>query len=128
MKKNLIIGTLAIFIGLTSTAFAGCDKKGKMQGGFEGPGLDPVKVADIKNMKDDDKVVLIGNIVKETGKKEYLFKDSTGQIVVEIDCKDWNGVTIKPEDVVEIRGEVDHNWHGETEIEVDRVIKNKDIH
>lgn len=43
------------------------------------------------------------------GDEEYMFKDSTGKIVIEIDDEDWGGLTVGPKDTVEISGEIDRD-------------------
>lgn len=44
------------------------------------------------------------------GDEEYMFKDSTGKIVIEIDDEDWGGLTVGPKDTVEISGEIDRDF------------------
>ena len=73
-------------------------------------------------MKDDAKAVLRGNIVKQVGHEKYLFKDATGEIVIEIDDDDWGGVTVGPQDTVELIGEVDKDFN-KVEFDVDIVKK-----
>lgn len=77
-------------------------------------------VAEALKMRDDMPVTLQGHIQKHIHKDKYLFVDSTGQINVEIDDKDWNGVDVKPSDTVQIYGEIDKDWYS-TEIDVDAV-------
>lgn len=93
------------------------------QGGFTGPkSTGAVTVVQAKQMRDDSKVVLRGTIVKQLGHEKYLFKDNTGEITIEIDDDDWHGLTIGPNDQVEIFGEVDKDWNS-VEIDVDSVRK-----
>ena len=73
-------------------------------------------------MKDDTKAVLRGNIVRQVKHEKYLFKDSTGEIVVEIDDDDWGGVTVGPNDTVELIGEIDKDFN-KIEFDVDIVKK-----
>ena len=63
-----------------------------------------------------------GNIVKQLDDDEFLFKDSTGEIKIEVSKKAWNGQDIKPEDTIQIRGKVDNEWN-KTEIDVKQIIK-----
>lgn len=91
-------------------------------GGFVGPGPDKVSAAQAKDMKDDAKVMLEGNIVKHLGGENYLFQDESGTIIVEIDADEWQGQQITPEDTVQIHGEVDKDFFG-IEIDVDRIVK-----
>lgn len=107
-----------------NTAFAR-DKggfTGTSGGGFSGPGPALVTVEQAKNMKDDAHVALKGYIVQSLGDKDYLFKDDTGTITVEISNKRWEGQNVGPEDLVELHGKLDKDW-SEIEVEVKRVIK-----
>lgn len=91
------------------------------QGGFTGPSS-KATVASAKTLSDDAMVTLRGNIVERISGDTYLFKDATGTINVEIDDNRWNGVSVSPEDLVEIHGEVDKDWNS-VEIDVKQVSK-----
>ena len=73
-------------------------------------------------MRDDTHATLRGNIVKQVGHEKYLFKDATGEIVVEIDDEDWGRVTVGPQDTVELIGEIDKDI-SKIEFDVDIVKK-----
>ena len=73
-------------------------------------------------MRDDTRATLRGNIVKQVGHEKYLLKDATGEIVVEIDDEDWGGVTVGPQDTVELIGEIDKDFN-RIEFDVDIVKK-----
>lgn len=91
-------------------------------GGFVGPDGSVTTVEAAKSMRDDTWVTLRGNIVERISDDLYLFKDNTGTINVDIDHKRWNGVTVTPQDKVEIRGEVDKDWNS-VEIDVKQISK-----
>lgn len=92
-------------------------------GGFNGSASSPVStVEQTKQMNDDQRVVLRGYIIQSLGGEDYLFKDSTGTIQVEIDHNRWRGQVITPNDLVEIYGEVDKGWKS-IEIDVKRIIR-----
>lgn len=91
-------------------------------GGFVGPNGSSATVESAKSMRDDTWVTLRGNIVKRLSDDLYLFKDATGTINVDIDHKRWNGVTVTPQDTVEIQGEVDKDWNS-VEIDVKQISK-----
>ena len=63
-------------------------------------------------------LVLEGKIEKSLGKERYVFSDATGSVNVEIDDDDWNGITVTPQNIVIIKGEVEKDMF-KTEIEVD---------
>ncbi|MCD9466001.1 YgiW/YdeI family stress tolerance OB fold protein [Photobacterium iliopiscarium] len=82
------------------------------QGGFNGPSAIPVlNTVKAASQADDNAVVeLTGHIISSIGKEDYMFKDGTGEIKVEIDNKDWHGITVTPTTEITLRGEVDKDW------------------
>ena len=78
--------------------------------GFTGPGPGVITVEQVQSLSDDANIVLQGNIEKSLGGEDYLFKDHTGTITVEIDAVVWGGLSVGPADKVEISGEVDKDW------------------
>ncbi len=119
-KTNFLAGAaLAVMtLALTQPLMA----KDSNKGGFVEETISIVSVADAKNMKDDAYVVLQGTIQQNLGDENYLFKDDSGTVVIEIDDDDWNGVTVGPQDVVIIKGQVDKGWTN-VEIDVDEISK-----
>lgn len=101
------------------------DKQGKNRD-FKPPFFDESQavksVKDIQAAKDKAFVMIEGKIIKQVGKKDYLFQDATGEVEIEVSRKAWGGQTITPNDKIEIRGLVDKEWD-KTEIEVKQIIK-----
>ena len=91
-------------------------------GGFVGPNGTVTTSANAKSMRDDAWVTLRGNITERISDDLYIFKDASGTVNVDIDHKRWNGVTVTPQDVVEIQGEVDKDWNS-VEIDVKQITK-----
>ncbi|MDR0867144.1 MAG: NirD/YgiW/YdeI family stress tolerance protein [Planctomycetota bacterium] len=75
-----------------------------------------------KKLPDDTMVILQGTIIQSLGDEKYLFRDSSGEIVIDIDRKVWRGLSAGINDRVEIYGEVDVE-HGDIEIEVKTIRK-----
>jgi TIGR00156 family protein len=128
MKKILSLVLCAAFL-VAGAAVADAKNKGgftqaptESRGGFQGPGRAPVTAREAATMRDDAPVVLRGNIVQHLGGDKYLFQDASGTIRVDIDDEEWRGQIITPEDIVEIRGEVDKDWNS-VEVEVNRISK-----
>lgn len=106
MKKISIVAVLALL---------------PMCGAFAGPGMKnqnnmnntPQKqptywsVAEVVEMPNNSPVVMRGRIKQNMGDEMYLFEDSSGTIMLEIDEEDWNGNTVRVDDVVTIYGNVD---------------------
>lgn len=82
-----------------------------------------ISVEKAKDSPDDSYVVLQGYIDSTVGNEKYLFRDETGTIKIEIDDKDFRGLTVYPDDLVQISGEVDKDWWSETEIDVKNISK-----
>lgn len=91
-------------------------------GGFVGPSSQVTTVEQAKAMRDDTWVTLRGNIVQRLSDDLYQFRDASGTINVDIDHKHWNGLTVQPQDLVELHGEVDKDWNS-IDIDVKQVIK-----
>lgn len=121
MKK--IAAMTAIVMLCSTPVFAANQNPAVNQGGgFTGPGGGTATVESAKSMRDDAWVTLRGNIVERLSDDVYTFKDASGTINVDIDHKRWNGVTVGPQDLVEIQGEVDKDWNS-VEIDVKQVTK-----
>lgn len=115
--KKIIAFTLITL--LSTAAFAskgGFNGPTSAQGGFNGPSAATTTVAQALTMKDDTRVLLTGTIEQHLGGKDYLFKDATGSVTVEIGPRQWQGLVVSPSDVVEIYGKVDKDF---TSFEID---------
>lgn len=115
MKKYVF----ALMAVTSATAIA--DQNISQQGGFIGPSA--VSVSTVKvalEAKDDTPVLLTGHIVAALGGEEYRFQDESGEIIIEIDSKDWNGVDATPDTKLIIQGEVDKEWT-QTTIDVNAI-------
>jgi len=122
MKKHTFLGIFFLLAFLSVTVLSG-------QEGFTGPGYSTnarryrtVTVAEAKNLPDDTRVVLTGNIIQSLGDEKYSFKDATGDITIDIDRKIWRGLSIGIADTVEIAGKVEVKKN-RVEIEVKNIRK-----
>ncbi|WP_429946191.1 NirD/YgiW/YdeI family stress tolerance protein [Bibersteinia trehalosi] len=79
-------------------------------------------VKDLPAAKDKSFVLLEGNITKRVGKKDFIFKDATGEVEIEVSRRAWQGQTITPTDRIQIRGVLDKEWD-KAEVEVMEIIK-----
>ncbi|MEH0875883.1 YgiW/YdeI family stress tolerance OB fold protein [Pectobacterium cacticida] len=95
---------------------------GTHKGGFVDSQNALTTVAKAKDLRDDSWVTLSGNIEKRIGDENYLFRDATGTMEVEIDHKRWNGLMISPTDKVEIQGELDKDFNS-VELDVKQIRK-----
>lgn len=91
------------------------------QGGFTGP-MTLVTAEHAKTLPDDTKVTLQGQIDSHLGGKDYLFKDASGTVSIEVDSKRWQGQAVAPLDRVQIDGEVERQF-GTVKIEVKQLRK-----
>ncbi|GHV56638.1 TIGR00156 family protein [Spirochaetia bacterium] len=99
--------------------------------GFTGPGagiangqVQTVTVTQARGLWDNSLVILTGTIVQSLGREKYTFRDSTGDITVEIDRELWTllGISINANDRVEIGGKLDVERQG-VEIDVKYIKK-----
>lgn len=92
------------------------------QGGFQGPTAQGrvSTVAEARKAWDDTPVTLTGHIVQRMphDHDDYLFRDDTGEIVVDIDHEVFGGRTVTPQTRVRISGEVDREFMERTTIDV----------
>lgn len=119
---------IAIFLFLSALAvpaWAGFQQNNvnnNGNGGFVGPGSTAgiSTVAQAKSARDDSPCVLTGNIVQRMpgDNEHYLFRDSTGEILVEIDDELFMGRTVTPETQIRIYGEVDNEVFERTKVDV----------
>jgi uncharacterized protein (TIGR00156 family) len=66
-----------------------------------------VTINEARNLSHDSWVILTGNIVYSLPKPhDYTFRDSSGEITVDIGPKEWRGLSVGESDRVEISGEV----------------------
>ncbi|WP_233138821.1 YgiW/YdeI family stress tolerance OB fold protein [Aggregatibacter actinomycetemcomitans] len=98
-------------------------KKGDFKrGGFVNTDQTVSKASEAGSWQDDQYIILQGNIVKQVGKADFIFKDASGEIQVEIERKAWRGQDVSPSDEVKLYGEVDKSWN-KTEVDIERVEK-----
>ena len=127
MKKLLTVAAIALSsVAVYNTAMAQGFNDGNnqvTQQGFVDESVIVKTVADALNANDNTPVRLDGQIVKQIGKKDFLFKDARGkEIQIEVSKKTWNGETIAPQDNIQIIGKVDKEWN-KTEVDVKQIIK-----
>jgi uncharacterized protein (TIGR00156 family) len=76
----------------------------------------------LQDATDDRPVVLTGNLVEQTGRELFLFKDTTGEIIVEIDAGDFPaGQPVGPDARVQVEGEIEARRMRKPRIEVERL-------
>lgn len=92
------------------------------KGGFSGPNGTLVTVKQAQEMSDHDWVTLRGHIEKRIGDEDYLFRDATGTMTVEIDHKRWEGQVVGPQDNIELQGKLDKDFNS-LELDVKKVRK-----
>ena len=93
--------------------------------GFEGPGVAATvtRAVDVLGAQDDAPCVLEGHLVEKLPRRKhrYQFEDHSGQVVVEIDNKIFDQLTVTPKDKVRLQGHVEWNRKRPNEVEVDAI-------
>ena len=64
-------------------------------------------VMEVMSLPDNAPVAMRGRITQNMGDSVYIFEDSSGTIMMEIDEEDWNGKTVRVDDIVTVYGNVD---------------------
>ena len=119
MKKVLLSSVLVLSLFGAGFQDAKTPANQENYGGFTGPQAQGANtVAGALKARDDTMVTLKGNIIRQVAHEKYEFKDSTGVMIVEIDDDKWNGLSVGPNDVVEIYGEVDSEIYSKNEVDV----------
>lgn len=122
MRYLLTFVMLAVLAVPAYAAFEGPNSGGQSMGGFQGPtgGVQADTVKKAQSSWDDAPVVLVGNIVERLAGSDdkYLFKDATGQIIVDIDHEIFAGRTVTPQTKVRLSGTVDKDMMEPIKIDV----------
>ncbi len=112
MKQIFRLGLFCLFL---SAAFAG----------FSDSRSSAISVKDALQKSDDARVIIEGNFISQIDEDEYIFRDGSGEIVVEVDSKAWAGVDVTPDNRVRIQGKIDKEFGKKAKIDVFRVTKIK---
>lgn len=117
-----LLPAFALVLGLSTPALAAYSGPSSGYGGFQGPTatVETDTVAKALKAWDDSPVVLTGHIVQRMAGSDdkYMFRDATGQIIVDIDHELFWGKTVTPDNTVRISGEVDKDMFDPTKIDV----------
>ena len=113
MFKKIVLSAALASAMFAAGGFTGSNTQSAInQGGFVGKGaMSASTVKQALALSDDARVVLEGKIVSEFRPEHYQFVDKNGDTIeVEIDHKDWRGVTVDENTPVRIYGEVDKDF------------------
>ena len=95
----------------------------KPAGGYFDESLAVKTAADAQKASDNTPVLIVGSIVKQIDRNEFIFKDTAGtEVQIKVGKHAWDGQTILPTDKIELRGKVDKEWN-KTEIKVKQITK-----
>lgn len=121
--KKILLSTLVTALALPLLATS-VSAKNKNKGFVFVPQEMAVEtVADAKDKADDTIVVLQGYIAKSLGGDKYAFTDKTGEIIIEIDDDEFDGVSVTSGEMIEIMGEVDKDSKKPVKVEVKTIKK-----
>ena len=122
--KKLAIFCICCLVAFFTTATVSAQFTGSSSGASQirvsGSQITAMTVNDVKNLSKDAPVVLVGNITRALSKSSFTFKDSTGEITVNI--KSFGGVQIGDTDRIVIVGRVSIN-KGAVEVAVSVLMK-----
>ena len=108
MKKSVSWSICFIMAVLSVNTVYGQGFTGTGSGSTTGR-VQTVTVNQARNLPDNSLVILTGNIIQSLGRERFTFRDSTGDITIEIDRNLWLllDLSVSATDCVEIRGEID---------------------
>lgn len=86
---------------------------------FNNKQISKVTVSEVFDMEDEKRVSLVGQIINVLGDDKYIFKDQTGEVIVEIDDEDLQGKKFTTENTIEITGIIDKEFSDSMQIDVD---------
>ena len=107
------------FTGPSQTGLTGQTGVTTGQYGYMGQ-VQTVTVAQSQAFNDKTPVIVRGNIIQAIGGDNYLFRDSSGDIVLKIGPKEWMnfGSMIGPSETIEISGEVHRDKKNRSDIHI----------
>lgn len=121
--KKILLSTLVTALALPLLATS-VSAKNKNKGFVFVPQEMAVEtIADAKDKADDTIVVLQGYIAKSLGGDKYAFTDKTGEIIIEIDDDEFDGVSVTSGEMIEIMGEIDKDSKKPAKVEVKTIKK-----
>lgn len=121
--KKILLSTLVTALALPLLATS-VSAKNKNKGFIFVPQEMAIEtVADAKDKADDTIVVLQGYIAKSLGDDKYAFTDKTGEIIIEIDDDEFDGVSVTSGEMIEIMGEIDKDSKKPAKVEVKTIKK-----
>ena len=122
MKKFLLLLLSALIITVVAD-----DDDVTTTGGFTGPGSQPdtVTVKELKNVKHDSRVLLIGYIVKQkkNSDSDFIFKDETGKTIVDIDSEVFGDRKINDKVKISICGEFEKDGKDKIDVKKLEIVK-----
>ena len=110
------------FTGPSQTGFTGQAGVAASQYGYTGQ-VQTVTVAQSQAFNDKTPVIIRGIIIQAIGGDNYIFRDSSGDIILKIGSREWMtfGSTIGPSDTIEISGEVHRDKKNRSDIHIHAV-------
>jgi len=134
MRKTNVFGTCLLMFVIIILSLTTIHAQEGFSGPFAGLGANnpgsfyqPATVSQLnllqRNGQRDAEVVLTGfivNLLREN--RYYTFRDNTGEVEVRIDQRYWGGITIGPNDRVQIFGRAERRSNGSLRVEA-RIIR-----
>jgi len=109
MRKSMFWSILFVMVVLSVNTAYGQGFTGIGPGSGTNAQVQTVTASQVRNLWEGSLVILTGNIVNSLGREKFTFRDSTGEVTIEIDSNLWVllDLTVSANDRVEIRGEIE---------------------
>ncbi|OOH88131.1 hypothetical protein BMT54_08975 [Pasteurellaceae bacterium 15-036681] len=123
--KTFKLLALTSLLTISSVASAGFNDNTNQKGGFVGTNQTAsiTTIAQALKAADNAQVQITGKIQRQVKDDEFIFRDETGEILIDVDDDAWQGQNITQNDTITIYGKVDEESFKANEIEVYRVQK-----
>ena len=96
-------------VGFVGPSASGTDHSGQF--------YQSATVAQAMTLPNNSLIVLTGNLVNSPRRNYYTFRDATGETVIEIEQKYWGGISVGPNDRVQIYAKMEKKRDGRIEVE-----------
>ena len=117
-KSNMAVAVaVGLGLGFGASAFAQYQGPGSQLSQAQSKGTITTVSEVRKRGRDDQMVTLTGFVTKKVGREKYLFRDSTGEIRIEIDDDVMPNEQFDEKTKVEVTGEVEKDFLHSIEID-----------
>ncbi len=109
-----LLSLITLFTLTTGTAFAA----------YEGPRSADFQTGTAQtalSSADDTKMILEGKLINQVSNKKYTFQDETGEIIADIDTKEFREISVNESTKLRLIGKVDKDFGKDIKFDVKKL-------